>query len=162
MITINFVYSVIYLLYYTNIFIYHFIFIARLESDAHSRDPTLTGDAVKKVRKIIQDIFRENYPDLEDLLKPSLKSVAANMFACHLITNETRDKQSYNDMMTEVTFGMNLLDDVHELKKHCELFLQCLAKQGGPLNNAANSFAKKWTINIKEKLDITIEFECKM
>ena len=148
--------------YYTNIFIYHFIFTARLESDTYSRDPAFTGDKVKKVRKIIQDILRENDPDLEDLLKPSLKFVAANMFAYRLITKETRDKLIYSDMMTEVTSSMNFLDDVHKLKKHCELFLQSLAKQGGPLKNAANSVAKKWTINIKEKLDITIEFECKL
>ena len=42
------------------------------------------------------------------------------------------------------------------------LFLQSLAKQGGPLKNAANRVAKKWTINIKEKLDINIEFECEL
>ena len=148
--------------YYTNIFIYHITFTARLESDTYSRAPAFTGDKVKKVRKIIQDILRENNPDLEDLLKPSLKFVAANMFAYCLITKETRDKLIYSDMMTEVTSGMNFLDDVHELKKHCELFLQSLAKQGGPLKNAANSVAKKWAINIKEKLDITIEFECKL
>ena len=137
-----------------------FIITARIGSDAHSRDPTLTGNKVKEVRKTIQDILREYYPALEDLLKPSLKPVAANMFACSLITKETRDKQIYSDMMTEVTSGMNFHCDVHELRKHCELFLQSLSQQGGPLKNAANSIAEAWTINIREKLDI--KFECKL
>ena len=97
---------------------------------------------------------------MEDLLKPTLKSVAANMFACHLITKETRDKQIYGDMMTQVTSAMNFLHDVHKLRKHCQLFLQSLAQQGGPLKNAADSIAEAWTIKIREKLHITIKFEC--
>ena len=139
--------------YYTNIFTHYFIFTAKLESDAHSRDLALTGDKVKEVRKITQDVFTNLHSDLEDFLKPLLKSVAANMFACHLIT---RNKQIYSDMTTEI------INDVHELRKHCELFLQSLAQQGGSLKNATNSIAEAWAINIREKLHTTIKFECKL
>ena len=136
-----------------------FLFTARIESAACSRDPALTCDEVKEVRKIIQDILTEQYSVLDDLLKPSLKSVAANMFASHLLTKETREKLLYSDIMSEVISGMNFLHDLDKLKKHCDLFLQSLAKQDGPLKNAANSIAEAWTINIREKMDI--KFECK-
>ena len=133
------------------------LFTARIESAACSRDPVLTGDEVKE---IIQDTLTEQYSALDDLLKPTLKSVAANMFASHLLTKETRDKLIYSDIMSEVISGMNFQHDLDKLRKHCELFLQSLAQQDGPLKNAANSIAKAWTIKIEEKMKI--KFECKI
>ena len=81
------------------------------------------------------------------------------MFASHLLTKETREKLLYSEIMSEVISGMNFLHDLDKLKKHCELFLQSLAQQDGPLKNAANSIAEAWTINIREKMNI--KFECK-
>ena len=62
-------------------------------------------------------------------------------------------------MMREFMSGMNFICDGHKLLKHCQLFLQSLVKQGGLLINAASSIAKEWTNNIKEKLNINIEFD---
>ena len=54
---------------------------------------------------------------------------------------------------------MNFISDGHKLVKRCHLFLQSLVKQGGPHIDAATSIAEERTANIKEKLDINIEFD---
>ena len=66
-------------------------------------------------------------------------------------------------MINEVTSGMNVLHDLDKLRKKCQLFLQSLAQQDGPLKNAANCMTETCTINIiniREKTDV--KFECKL
>ena len=76
-----------------------------------------------------------------------------------LISEPTRDAANFNDMMGEFKSGMSFIHDGQELFKYCELFLQSLVKQGGPHKRAATSIAEQLTANIKEKLNINIEFD---
>ena len=96
---------------------------------------------------------------MDDLLKASLKSFAADMYSHGLISEKTKDTANFNDMMREFKSGMNFIRDGKKLVKHCQLFLQSLVKQGGPYRNAASCLAEEWTANIKEKLNINIEFD---
>ena len=81
------------------------------------------------------------------------------MYSHSLISETTKDTANFNDMMREFKSGMDFIRDGHKLVKHCQLFLQSLVKQGGPHKRAASSIAEEWTTNIKEKLNINIDFD---
>ena len=81
------------------------------------------------------------------------------MYSYGLISETIKDTGNFNDIMREFKSGMSLIHDGQKLVKHCQLFLQILVEQGGPYVNAASSLAKEWTANIKEKLDVNIEFD---
>ena len=80
------------------------------------------------------------------------------MFCCGLISASTKDTANFYDMMREFKSGMDFIRDIQNLVKHCELFLQSLVMEGGPYKYAATTIAEEWTDNIKEKLNINIEF----
>ena len=88
-----------------------------------------------------------------------MTSFAADMYSCGLISEVTKDTTNFNEMMREFKSGMNFIRDGHKLVKRCQLFLQSLVKQGGPHIDAAITIAEEWTANIKEKLNINIEFD---
>ena len=112
-----------------------------------------------EVKKIIQDLPNEQYSTLNYLSKTSMKSIAVDMYSHGLISEKTKDTANFNDIMTEFKSGLTFIHDGQELVKYCQLFLQSLAKQGGPYKQAATSIAKEWTANIKEKLNINIDFD---
>ena len=132
---------------------------AKVESAASYRDPVLSGDKVKKVRKIIQDVLTEQYFALDGMLKASIKSFAVDIYSHGLISETTKDTANFSDMTREFKSGMDFICYGHKLVKYCHLFLQSLDKQGGPHKRAASSIAKEWTAIIKEKLNINIEFD---
>ena len=119
----------------------------------------LSGDEVKEVKKIIQDVLTKSHADLDGLLKASIKSFAVDMYSHGLITESTKDAANFNDMMREFKSAMGFIRDGQKLVKHCRLFLQSLNKQGGPLKDAASSIAEEWTDNINKKLNINVEFD---
>ena len=118
-----------------------------------------SDDKVKKIRKILQDVLNKHHADLDDLLKASIKSFATDMFSQGLISGPTNDSANFNDMMREFKSGMSFIRDDKELVKHCQLFLQCLDKRGGPHKGAAHSIAEEWTENINKKLNLYIKFD---
>ena len=80
------------------------------------------------------------------------------MYSHGLITKTVNDAPTFKDIMNEFQSGMKLIRNYQRLVKYCELFLQTLVDQGGPPSQAAFSIAEDWTDKIKEKLNITIEF----
>ena len=119
----------------------------------------LSGDKVSEIRKILQDVLIKHHADLDSLLKASIKSFATDMFSQRLISGPTKDAAKFDDMMREFTSVMNFIRDGQKLVKHCQLFLQCLDKQGGPHKCAAHSIAEEWTENINKKLNLYIKFD---
>ena len=99
----------------------------------------ITGDNLKEIKRIIQDVLTQWCSTLSKVLR----------------TDET---PTFKDIMTEFQLGMDIICNYQRLVKHCELFLQTLVNEGGPPKEAAICIAKEWTDNIKRKLDITIEF----
>ena len=79
---------------------------------------------------------------MNDLLKVSMKSFAADMYSYGLISERTKDTENFNDLTREFKSDMNFKCDSQELVKHCQLFLQSLVKQGDPHRNAASSVAE--------------------
>ena len=121
----------------------------------------LSGDKVKEVSKIIQDVLTEQYSALDCLLKASMKSIAVDMYSHGLISETTRDTASFNNIVTEFKSGLTFIHDGQKLVEYCQLFLQSLAKQGGPYEQAASNIAKEWTANMNKYLNINIEFNIK-
>ena len=137
----------------------YILYIAKVESAASREDPLFPSDKVKGVKKIVLNVLKENYPALTKLLKVSLESFATEMYSCGLISETIKSGANFNDMMSEFQVVTDFIHNGQELVKHCELFLQCLAKQGIPHKRAANYIAEKWTSNIKEKIYININFD---
>ena len=94
---------------------------AKVESAASYRDPVLSGDKVKEVRKIIQDVLTEQYSALDGLLKASIKSFAIDMYSRGLISETTTDTANFNDMMREFKSGMDFIRYGHKLVKYLSL-----------------------------------------
>ena len=113
---------------------------------------------LKQIKKIIQDVLTQWYSDLSKVLKRSLEKIATDMYSHDLITKTVNDAPTFKDIMNEFQSGMKLIHNYQRLVKYCELFLQTLVDQRGPPRQAAFSIAKEWTDQIKEKLEITIEF----
>ena len=113
----------------------------------------------KEARKVIQDVLTEQYSALDGLLNASIKSFATDMYSRCLISETSKDVANFNDMMSEFKSGMSFIPDGQNVLKHCQLFLQSLAKQGGPHKQAARSIAEEWTENINKKLNINREFD---
>ena len=88
-----------------------------------------------------------------------MKSFAVDMYSHGLISQATKDTRNFDDLMREFKAVMNFIQDGHKLIKHCQLFLQSLVKQGGPLKDAASGIAKEWSVIIKQKLNIDIDFD---
>uniref|UniRef100_A0A1X7TQM3 Death domain-containing protein n=1 Tax=Amphimedon queenslandica TaxID=400682 RepID=A0A1X7TQM3_AMPQE len=53
------------------------------------------------------------------------------------------ESQSYSKMMQHFNATLSLSKDVSELKRHCQMFLNCIS-QGGPTDDAARLLAIEW------------------
>ena len=127
-------------------------------SDSINSPAIITGDKLEEIKKIIQDVLTQWYPDLSKVLGNSLENIATNMYCHGLISEAVYKTPTFKEIMTEFQSGMNFIRNYQRLVKHCELFLQTLVDQHGPPSQAAFNIAEDWTNNIKRELHITIEF----
>ena len=127
-------------------------------SDSINNVVIITGDNLKGIKRIIQDVLTVQYSALDDLLKVALKSVARDMYSHGLISETTKDTPTFDDIMREFKSSMNFIHDSQKLIKRYQLFLQSLAKQEGPYKDAASFIAEEWTANIEKQLGINIKF----
>ena len=138
--------------------------VSKQKREKHDRSESMnsltiiTGDNLKQIKKIIQDVLTRWYSDLSEVLRTSLEKIATDMYSHGLITKTVNDAPTFKDIMNEFQSGMKLIRNYQRLVKYCELFLQTLVDQGGPPSQAAFSIAEDWTDNIKRELNITIEF----
>ena len=93
----------------------------------------------------LQQILRSHYDTLEKATQGSLSNILSKLFANNFITVLVKDSesQSYSKMMQEFNTKLSLLKDVSELKRHCQVFLECIS-QGGPTDDAARTLASEW------------------
>ena len=91
----------------------------------------------------IKEILRSHYATLEEASKGNLSSISSHLYAKGIISKSVRDSQSYSNMINNFKAKLSLLNDVSELKRHCQVFLECIS-QGGPTDAAARSLAIEW------------------
>lgn len=113
---------------------------------------------IKEVRKVLKDVLTK-YP-LNDQLSRCLSEVADEMYRHKLISKSVRNKPTVHNVIDEFESGMMLIDDISKLWKHCQLFLQCLSSQGGPIEVAAQMLGKTWVEEVKKKCDISLDLLC--
>lgn len=81
-------------------------------------------------------------------------SVATEMYSVGLISEAVKDAPTYDSMIREFVAGMNSKRTVSKLEEHCQLFLESLSSQGGPVNAEAKVLAEDWKEEVT-KLDIS-------
>ena len=94
----------------------------------------------------IKEILRSHYATLEEASKGNLSSILSHLYAKGIISELVRDSQSYNKMIHDFNAKLSLLNDVSELKRHCQVFLECIS-QGGPTDDAARSLSIELSID---------------
>ena len=110
---------------------------------------------IKEVRKVLKDVLTRH--PLNDLLSRCLSEVADEMYGHKLISKPVRNNPNVHDVIDEFESGMMLIDDITMLWEHCQLFLQCLSNQGGPIEAAAQKLGKNWVEEVKKKFDIPLD-----
>ena len=113
---------------------------------------------IKEVRKVLKDVLTTQ--PLSDQLSRCLSEVADEMYRHKLISKPVRNKPNFHNVIDEFESGMMLIDDISKLWKHCQLFVQCLSSQGGPIEVAAQKLGKTWVEEVKKKCDISLDLLC--
>ena len=125
-----------------------------------SRNQVITGDDnLKEFRKIIKGVLIECHANLESLLEATMEPFAAKMFTHGIITTATRKASKFSSIMGEFLAGLSFINDSHKICLRCQLFLECLFDQGGPLKDAAYYIAENWTAKIESRLNMHITFD---
>ena len=109
----------------------------------------------ERVKAILKRILQEQSAVLIDLLSNCLPNVATQMFAKKLITESVYNNPTFKSVMNDYKNGMNY-KSIFELEEHCQLFLDSLSSQGGPVENAAKAIAGYWKNEINKELGITL------
>ena len=93
--------------------------------------------------------------NLSRSLSGCLREVATEMYAKELITKSVHQNPTYisliNDFENEMVFK-----DISGLENHCQLFLDSLSSQRGPVKSAAKVIAENWKSEISNELKITL------
>ena len=79
------------------------------------------------------------------------------MFARKLITKSVYNNPNYKDVMNDYKNGMNY-KSISELEEYCQLFLNSLSSQGGPVESVAKVIAGYWKDEINKELGTTLNF----
>ena len=114
---------------------------------------------VEDIQKVLKQVLQKNYSRLDGTLKTCLKEVAGKLFSHDLITLPVRDDPSYRNIEFEFQSGMEWKNDISELERHCQVFLDILSSQGGPVKSAADSLAKQWTQEAERECKVKLQFK---
>ena len=78
------------------------------------------------------------------------------MYSRNLIADAVNEAPTFGSMIGEFQNGMQFQGSVVELEKHCQLFLDSLSSQGGPVERAAIHLAEEWKKNVNEEFGIPL------
>ena len=84
---------------------------------------------------LLERVLREQSGNLTKLLPNCLSNVATEMFAKKLITDPVHHNPTYQSIIDDYNNGMKY-ESVPELEKQCQLFLDSLFSQHGPVKNS--------------------------
>ena len=114
----------------------------------------------QKMVATIKTVLDKNYTTLKNASKYGLPMISAQLFSTGIITREAKENMNFDEIMHEVRAHLDLLDEVQEIKTFCDQFLIAMASEGGPASPAAGKLAQQWTKQLKDNLDMEIEFDC--
>ena len=91
----------------------------------------------------LQQILRSHYDTLERATRGSLRDILLKLYSNNVITETVRESLSYSKMIQEFEANLPNSKDVSELKRHCQVFLECIS-QGGPTDAVAKALSTEW------------------
>ena len=103
----------------------------------------------------MKEVLQKQSANLTHLLSGCLREVATEMFAKELITRSVYKNPTYISLINDFENGM-MFKDISGLENHCQLFLDSLSSQGGPVKSAAKAIAGYWKNEISNELKITL------
>ena len=109
---------------------------------------------IDKIRRTLKEVLKKKFASLSRSLKDTLPNIAAEMYSKGLISEAVKDNPTYDSMIREFEAGLQFLGSVSELENYCQLFLECLSIQGGPVVGAAKVLAKDWNDEVNKNCDI--------
>uniref|UniRef100_A0A1X7TCT9 BEACH domain-containing protein n=2 Tax=Amphimedon queenslandica TaxID=400682 RepID=A0A1X7TCT9_AMPQE len=129
-----------------------------IKATTEDRDVELNpGPTVEEACIKLQQILRSHYDTLERATRGSLSNILSKLYTNNVITESVKDSESHNysKMMQEFNTKLSLSKDVSELKRHCQVFLECIS-QGGPTDDAARTLDSEWgqVFNIESLIPI--------
>lgn len=107
---------------------------------------------VDRARKIVAEVTKKHYTDLNDIRKKSLCSFANYLYEEEMIGKAVMEKPKIRDIIHEFIAFLNFkntLDDIHE---HCQKFLKAAYIVGGSYRATADALGKAWTEAIEKEL----------
>lgn len=104
---------------------------------------------------ILKGALQKQSANLSRLLSDCLRDVALEMYAKELITKSVYQNPTYISLINDFENGM-VFKDISGLQNHCQLFLDSLSSQGGPVKSAAKVIAENWKNEISIELKITL------
>ena len=129
--------------------------------DISSNIASANATEKNEVHKVLKRILTAHFAHLTDHLKPCLQDVAAEMYSRKLISKSVRDSPTAHSVIDEFENAMQFIrEDISKLQGHCQLFLQCLSSEGGPMKLAAQKLCRDWIDEVKKKCHISLDFTC--
>ena len=71
----------------------------------------ITGDNLKEIKRIIQDVLTQWCSALSKVLRTSLEKIATDMHSHGLITETVYETPTFKDIMAEFQLGMDIICD---------------------------------------------------
>lgn len=115
---------------------------------------------LKQAKKVMKDVLTCHFGHLSNQLTLCLSRVAREMYSCRLISRSVNESPTVYNLIYEFENGMQYKEDVSKLQEHCQLFLQCLSIEGGPMTLAAQELCKDWKEEVNKKCSISLDLLC--
>ena len=113
---------------------------------------------VKHIISCIKEEIDANFADLKHLFENSFDEASAEMVAAGLISKATRNKKSYDAIITDFYSSFSFMKKLPQVQQHCKKFFDVFHKIGGPFVIAADSLKQDITQIILEKHKVTVSF----
>ena len=119
---------------------------------------------LRKLTRVINDVFNNHYASLHDAVTPSLETFAIKLASEGLLSKSVRDKPSYSAVMQEFLAVFQFFRKLEEFEAHCSKFFKVLydlaGGQGG-LKICTSSLAEelKKSISKELKIEFSINYE---
>ena len=110
---------------------------------------------VKKLKEAIGRVLVSYHADLTDLSEISLPTLANQLYAAHLISNEMKNHPSIGVFIDEFKASLKFLKEVSPVKDQCKKFLKAFIAVGGSYATAANALRKDWIETVNNELNVS-------
>ena len=113
---------------------------------------------VKPIISCIKEMIDANFADLKHLFENSFDEASAEMVAAGLISKATRNKQSYDAIITDFYLPFSFMKKLSEVQQHCKKFFEVFQKIGGPFVTIGDSLKQDITQIIHKKHKKAVSF----